>query len=54
MKFSIVTLAFRQRKFLEEAINSVLSQDYPDIEYIVIQPGRTTEAAKSSRPTGTA
>ena len=39
MKFSIVTLAFRQRKFLEEAINSVLSQDYPDIEYIVIEPG---------------
>ncbi len=39
MKFSIVTLAFKQRKFLEEAINSVLSQEYPDIEYIVIEPG---------------
>ena len=39
MKFSIVTLAFKQRKFLEEAIDSVLNQDYPDIEYIVIEPG---------------
>jgi glycosyltransferase involved in cell wall biosynthesis len=39
MKFSIVTLAFKQRKFLKEAMDSVLSQDYPDIEYIVIEPG---------------
>ncbi len=39
MKFSIVTLAFKQRKYLEEAIDSVLNQDYPDIEYIVIEPG---------------
>lgn len=39
MKFSIVTLAFRQRDFLREAIDSVLNQDYPDIEYIVVEPG---------------
>jgi glycosyltransferase involved in cell wall biosynthesis len=39
MKFSIVTLAFRQRRFIREAIESVLGQDYPDIEYIVVEPG---------------
>lgn len=39
MKFSIVTLAFRQRKFLREAMDSVFDQDYPDIEYIVVEPG---------------
>jgi glycosyltransferase involved in cell wall biosynthesis len=39
MKFSIVTLAFKQRRFLREAIDSVLSQDYPEIEYIVVEPG---------------
>jgi glycosyltransferase involved in cell wall biosynthesis len=39
MKFSIVTLAFRQQKYLREAMDSVLNQDYPDIEYIVVEPG---------------
>jgi glycosyltransferase involved in cell wall biosynthesis len=39
MKFSIVTLAFRQRQFLKEAMDSVCEQDYPDIEYIVVEPG---------------
>lgn len=39
MKFSIVTLAFKQRKYLREAMESVLNQDYPNIEYIVIEPG---------------
>src|SRR6476619_5143015 len=39
MKFSIVTLAFKQRKYLREAMDSVLSQDYPNIEYIVVEPG---------------
>jgi glycosyltransferase involved in cell wall biosynthesis len=39
MKFSIVTLAFKQRRFLREAIDSVLNQDYPEIEYIVVEPG---------------
>jgi glycosyltransferase involved in cell wall biosynthesis len=39
MKFSIVTLAFKQRKYLREAMDSVLNQDYPSIEYIVVEPG---------------
>ena len=38
-KISIVTLSFNQAAFLEEALTSVISQDYDDIEYIVVDPG---------------
>ncbi len=39
MKFSIVTISFNQRQYLEEAITSVLTQDYPAQEHIVVDPG---------------
>jgi glycosyltransferase involved in cell wall biosynthesis len=41
MKFSLVTISFNQRQYLAEALNSVLTQDYPAIEYIVVDPGST-------------
>jgi glycosyltransferase involved in cell wall biosynthesis len=41
VKISIVTLSFNQRAYLEEALESVLSQAYPDLEYIVVDPGST-------------
>lgn len=39
MKFSIVTISLNQRRFIERAIRSVLSQEGVDIEYIVVDPG---------------
>ena len=41
MKVSIVTISFNQARFLERALVSVISQDYDDIEYIVVDPGST-------------
>lgn len=41
MTFSMVTISFNQRTFLEEALISVLNQDVPALEYIVVDPGST-------------
>jgi glycosyltransferase involved in cell wall biosynthesis len=36
MKVSIITAAYNSEKTIRDTIDSVLSQDYPEIEYIVI------------------
>lgn len=41
MKFTIVSISYNQAEFLERAISSVIEQDYPNIEYIVVDPGST-------------
>ena len=41
MKISIVTISFNQSEYLERAIASVVEQDYPNLEYIVVDPGST-------------
>lgn len=41
MRVSIVTISFNQREFLQRTMASVLEQDYPDIQYIVADPGST-------------
>ena len=43
---SIITPSFQQGDFIAETLSSVLSQDYPNFEYLVIDGGSTDQTIK--------
>lgn len=45
-KISIVIPSFNQAKFIEETIHSILDQNYPKLELLVLDAGSTDGSVK--------
>ncbi|MCB9197668.1 MAG: glycosyltransferase [Flavobacteriales bacterium] len=46
LKVSIITIAYNSAETIEDTIKSVVSQDYPNIEYIIIDGGSKDDTLK--------
>ena len=46
MKVSIITSCFNRQNTIREAIESVLAQDYPNIEYIIVDGASNDNSLK--------
>ena len=49
MKVSIITSCYNREKTIHGAVESVLAQDYPDIEYIIVDGASKDQSAQIIR-----